>query len=41
MFGLIGFSWGLGVIIGPVVGGGLSHITRRLPSVFVPGGFWD
>lgn len=39
-FSYLGFAWGLGVIIGPLLGGSLSHIAERLPNVFAPGGFW-
>lgn len=41
VFSLLGFSWGIGVMIGPMLGGFLSHPTRRAPQIFVPGGFWD
>lgn len=40
MFSYLGFSWGLGVVIGPVLGGVLSHPSRRLPSVFTETGIF-
>ena len=41
IFSYLGFAWGIGVLIGPIIGGGLSNVTGRFPSVFTPGGFWD
>lgn len=41
IFSALGFSWGLGIVIGPMLGGVLSHPSRRLPIIFTPGGFWD
>mmetsp|Transcript_37532 Transcript_37532/g.6749 ORF Transcript_37532/g.6749 Transcript_37532/m.6749 type:complete len:121 (+) Transcript_37532:295-657(+) len=39
LFSYLGFSWGLGVMIGPVMGGLLSHPSRRLP--FLEGSLFD
>ena len=41
MFSNLGFAWGLGIVLGPMLGGLLSHPTRRVPVLFQPGGFWD
>lgn len=40
LFSYLGFAWGMGVMAGPILGGGLSNIANTLPGVFSPDGFW-
>mmetsp|Transcript_28942 Transcript_28942/g.28633 ORF Transcript_28942/g.28633 Transcript_28942/m.28633 type:complete len:179 (-) Transcript_28942:566-1102(-) len=40
LFSYLGFSWGIGVMLGPILGGGLSRISDKIPSIFSPDGFW-
>ncbi|EME30242.1 MFS transporter, DHA1 family, tetracycline:hydrogen antiporter [Galdieria sulphuraria] len=40
-FGLIGLTFGVGVVIGPVIGGFLSRPSVHFPHYFPPGSFFD
>ncbi|GJQ09842.1 hypothetical protein GpartN1_g1633.t1 [Galdieria partita] len=40
-FGLIGLTFGVGVVIGPVIGGFLSRPSVHFPQYFPPGSFFD
>eukprot|EP00871_Galdieria_phlegrea_P004653 jgi/Galph1/5189/GphlegSOOS_G3855.1 len=40
-FGLIGLTFGVGVVIGPVIGGFLSRPSAHLPQYFPPNSFFD
>ncbi|CAG9312749.1 unnamed protein product [Blepharisma stoltei] len=40
LFSLLGFSWGLGIMIGPAIGGWLSRISDKFPDSFGSDSFW-
>jgi len=40
-FGLIGLTFGVGVVIGPIIGGFLSRPSMHFPQYFPPGSFFD
>lgn len=40
IFSYLGFAWGMGVMIGPTLGGVLSHPDKHFPYLFSSEGFW-
>jgi MFS family permease len=40
-FGIFGFSRGLGIVAGPIVGGFLSNPSKKFPYVFPKGSLFD
>ncbi|CAG9335057.1 unnamed protein product [Blepharisma stoltei] len=40
LFSYLGIAWGLGTTVGPIIGGTLSRISDKIPSIFSPSGFW-
>ncbi|CAG9334929.1 unnamed protein product [Blepharisma stoltei] len=41
LFSYMGISWGVGITIGPSIGGSLSRISEKIPSVFSSDGFFS
>ena len=40
-FALLGFTWGIGGIMGPFIGGYLASPTKHFPGLFPPGSLFD
>eukprot|EP00126_Sphaerothecum_destruens_P009945 Sdes_comp20638_c0_seq1m15806 len=40
-FALLGFTWGIGGILGPFVGGYLANPSKRFPLIFPPNALFD